>query len=163
MRFPGENSSRDSFPTCQRSACLGALSRQLLIHAGRFTWQNRWSPLLFPVSGDNSDEAVKQLQRSDFLSQHRVGQEPCGSFPPSEPYKRLSPHTAQALQTPFGYEGNGRSLDFTMVDLSMAVGMQQSQILDSVVAVVAVDMVEVVLFFTLYRLFADHANAIRPF
>ena len=50
-----------------------------------------------------------------------------------------------------------------MVDLSMAVGMQQSQILDSVVAVVAVDMVEVILFFTLYRLFADHANAIRPF
>ena len=35
---------------------------------------------------------------------HRVGQEPFGSFPPSEPYVTVSRHTAQALQSnlPFG-------------------------------------------------------------
>ncbi len=39
--------------------CFGALSRQLLIHAGRFTWWNRWSPL-FPR---------RTTRNSDFVSQ----------------------------------------------------------------------------------------------
>jgi len=39
--------------------------------------------------------------------QYRVGQEPFGSFPPSEPYVTVSRHTAQALQSnlPLGIPG----------------------------------------------------------
>ena len=41
------------------------------------------------------------------LFAHRVGQEPFGPFPPSEPYMTVSRHTAQALQSnlPLGITG----------------------------------------------------------
>ena len=42
-----------------------------------------------------------------ILFHHRVGQEPFGPFPPSEPYVTVSRHTAQAPQSnlPFGIPG----------------------------------------------------------
>ena len=52
MRFPGGNASHDVSPA--QTTCFGALSRQLFIHAGRFTWWNRWFP---PCdSGNNSSK-----------------------------------------------------------------------------------------------------------
>ena len=59
---------------------------------------------------DGTDGKGDGLRRRRHLSLHiaecvtmissfkyRVGQEPCGSFPPSEPYVKLSLHTAQAF------------------------------------------------------------------
>ena len=42
---------------------------------------------------------VAKNKHHAFFGTHRVGGEPCGSRPPSELCVKVSPHTAQALQS----------------------------------------------------------------